>query len=211
MELLNKIYNREKLDINEIKAVKKHFAALDFVLVEDDYRTMPNKILTSYGILNLVNEFEEEVERFSELTGTVAVSRPDFYNFQFYLSRNSYTAYSNVVIAYLLTHKKVLLEYLNLKYKLNLTEKDISRKYILKTAKTKISNKKIKTLRNFNRELDKKYIKTGRTILLLDRYTIYKLVGGKVNDNGRNVGSRELRRNAKLYKNERIIGATPTC
>ena len=211
MELLTKIYNREKLDKNEIKAVKKYFAALDFVLIEDDYRTMPNKILTSYGILNLVNEFEEEVERFSELTGTVAVSRPDFYNFQFYLSKNSYTVYKNVIVAYLLTHKRVLLEYLNLKYKLALTEKDISRKHILRTAKTKVSNKKVKTLRNFSRKKDEKYIKTGRTTLLLDRYTIYKLVGGKVNDNSRNVSSRELRRNAKFYKNERSIRVTATC
>ena len=210
MRILNKIYNREDLTKDEIKAVKKHFTALDFIMMEDDYRTLPRKILTTYGILDLVNDYDVEVERFSDLTKTVAMSMNDLYNFSYFLSRRSYHKYKDIVVFYLLTHKRMLLEYLNKKYNINLTEKDLSRKNILKTATVKHSNKKITNHRNYMIDKNKKYIRTGRTILMIDGLKIYKLEVIK-NDDGRYVNSRKLRRNAQLHKNERAYGFTATC
>lgn len=210
MGLLDKIYNREKLTSNEIKAVKKYFTALDFIMIEEDYRTLPRKILTSYGILDLVNDYNIETERFSNLTKTVAMSINDFYDFSFFLSKKSYHKYKDVVVAYLLTHKKILIEYLNKKYNLKLEEKDLSRKYILKTATIKYSNKKVNNLRNYMIEKNKKYIKTERTTLMINGLKIYKLEMNK-NDNGRYVNTRKLRRNAQLHKNETAYGFTATC
>lgn len=210
MGLLDKIYNRDKLTSNEIKAVKKYFTALDFIMIEEDYRTLPRKILTSYGILDLVNDYNIETERFSNLTKTVAMSINDLYDFSFFLSKKSYHKYKDVVVAYLLTHKKILIEYLNKKYNLKLEEKDLSRKYILKTATVKYSNKKVNNLRNYMIEKNKKYIKTERTTLMINGLKIYKLEMNK-NDNGRYVNTRKLGRNAQLHKNETAYGFAATC
>lgn len=204
MELINKIYNKEKLNLNEIKAVKKIFTALDFITIEDNYRKLPTKILTTKGILNLVNDFETERDRASKLTGNYSASILDKFKNVWYMSRNSYELYCNSLITFLFMNKSILVEYLNLLHGLNLTLDDISKNKILSKSEIKISKKKINTLRNIKYEKDKQYIRIGKEILLLKDNKVYRLRGER-NDNSSNIIKFKFRGSIKSNKNERNI------
>ena len=206
--LLDKIYNREIIDNRQIKAVKDYFTALDFIIVEDDYRTLPRRILTTYGILDLVGNYDEECDKFSGITETYALSIPDIYGYSSFLSRNSYKAYYYIIVTFLLTHKNILIEFLNKKYNLKLEEKDISRKFILGESILEHKKKKFNTLRNYSSVNGIKYVKADDVILMVKGSNVYKL-GGEYENSRHNI-TRKHRRSEQYHKNERSYGVATT-
>lgn len=132
--IFKKVYNLETLSKRELEVVKDYIATSNFILVEDSYKTIPRKILTTKGILNLVDDIETEVDKKSYITQNYAYCMKNKYKEWYNLSGLSYDRYKLSVILFLVTNKNILINFLNKKYNLNLNLKDVSKNNILENA-----------------------------------------------------------------------------
>lgn len=196
--IFNKIYNLEELSKTELEVVRDYLATSDFIFIESSHKTIPRKILTKKGIVNIIDDIEIEANKISKITNNYAYGLRTGYNLFYPLTNISYKRYYLSIIIFFITHKKMLLNYLNEKTKLNLTLDDISKNNILITAE-KINEKiKFKNLRNTKKIKQNYYIKVEDKIIKYND-KIY-LIGGK--NDSRNNGITKYGRISSLYKNE---------
>lgn len=207
-ELFKKIYELKPIKQEELQAVKQKITA-DFIMIENDYKKMPKSILTKKGVFDLVGDFEKEANKESKITGKYAFSYPDKYNFAFYMTEKYYEKYVNSLISFLLTHKKILVEYINLKYKENITINDILADKVINNLEVKKGNIKWKVKRNKHIEKKKMFIKYKDKTLLIEDKKVY-LIKKEVDKNElcTNVSKRKYRGNDNVYKNERDFRVT---
>lgn len=198
--IFKKVYNLETLSKDELEVVRDYLATSDFILIEDSYKTIPRKILTTKGILNLVDDVETESNKKSNITENYAYCMKNKYKEWYNLSGLSYDRYKLSVILFLITNKNILINFLNKKYSLDLTIENISKNDILENAEYLNEVKIIKNKKNNKREKSDIYIKLERKKILYRNEKIYLLE--EKNGKRRNVSQFQFRRNGLLYQNE---------
>lgn len=201
--IFKKVYNLETLSKRELEVVKDYIATSNFILVEDSYKTIPRKILTTKGILNLVDDIETEVDKKSYITQNYAYCMKNKYKEWYNLSGLSYDRYKLSVILFLVTNKNILINFLNKKYNLNLNLKDVSKNNILENAEYLNEIKKIKNKKNNQKEKTDIYIKLREKTLLYRDNKIYLLE--EKHGKRRTISKFKFRRNGLLYQNESNI------
>lgn len=201
--IFKKVYNLETLSKRELEVVKDYIATSNFILVEDSYKTIPRKILTTKGILNLVDDIETEVDKKSYITQNYAYCMKNKYKEWYNLSGLSYDRYKLSVILFLVTNKNILINFLNKKYNLNLNLKDVSKNNILENAEYLNEIKKIKNKKNNQKEKKDIYIKLREKTLLYRDNKIYLLE--EKHGKRRTISKFKFRRNGLLYQNESNI------
>ena len=76
---MEKIYEYMKdelflqFSVNDIKKIIKSANKNGFLLIQDDYRSVPRKIMTSKGIIDIVLDYDSENEVVSKNTGDVCI------------------------------------------------------------------------------------------------------------------------------------------
>lgn len=201
--ILKKVYNLETLSKRQLEVVRGYLATSDFILIEDSYKTIPRKIFTTKGILNLVDDVETESNKKSDITENYAYCMKNLYKEWYNLSGLSYDRYKLSVILFLLTNKNILINFLNKKYNLNLTIKDVSKNNILENSEHLKEVKILKNKKNNQKEKEDIYIKLNRKTLLYRNNKIYLLE--EKNGKRRNASQFQFRRNGLLYQNESNI------
>lgn len=207
--MLNKnLLNLKKLNNNEIEALRKKISASDFIAIETSDKTLPKKILTTKGILNIIDDYIEETNKESKLTSCFSFGRMNCYKNSWYLNKDSYQIYSNLIFLFFINNKDILLDYLNTKYpELNLTLDDITYSGIKKQSRRlNISEKMFNKKNNKTKNGDIYISKKDDIFLMTKNKEIYLLKENK-NETRRNVSKSEFRRNGMLYKDERDVGA----
>lgn len=197
-DLIKKIYDLKELSNEELEVVRDYLATSDFIFIETSYKTIPRKILTKQGILNIVDDLKTEANKPSGITDDFAYGLKNIFSLYYPLNDASYKRYYFSIIIFFVTHKQLFLNYLNAKHNLTLTLDDISKKSIINTAKKINETINFKNLRNLKKIKKDYYIRVENKIIKYND-KIY-LIGGK-NDRRSNV-SFEYRRTSSLYKNE---------
>ena len=195
-------------ELEEKRAVKNYVTALDFILIEDSIGTVPRKLLTTKGIIELVGDFEFERNRRSKVSNKYAFNTSDIFNSSWNLGKKSYELYKQSIVLFLLTHEKILLDYINIKYQYNLTIEDIKYSYIVNKVNRDKSNFKIKNKKNSTRLKDLVYVKKNNDLFLCKNGEVILLEKEVTNERRRDIGKFKFGRDGIFNKNERSYELT---
>lgn len=166
----------------EFKELFKEYCKLKgFDFVYDNANSLPRKVLTRYGIIELFKPYEEEWKVVSEINQFRSL-RNDFYNVINLIGIGSYNRYVSKILYYLVTNDKELVNIINEKLDKTIYLDDIiTNKYIekLNVIKDKviINNKKGNL-----RQKGNYYIRVNENIIKVDENNIlYNVVQGGEN------------------------------
>ncbi|MGL4865746.1 hypothetical protein [Cetobacterium sp.] len=127
MEKIYEYFKKDELflqfSVEDIKQIIKSANKNGFLLIQDDYRSVPRKIMTSKGIIEIILDYDSENDVVSKNTGDVM-----YYSNRFgydYIGEKLFKIIYENLLIYLYSKPMVLLSYINEKHKLNLEMKDI--------------------------------------------------------------------------------------
>lgn len=193
------IYNLDYIKGECYQRVSDELLDKDYILLEDNRFSLPRKILTTAGVLNIVDDFEVEINKKSKISSCYAFAKKDLYWNIYMLGKRTYKIYYSPLILYLLENPNILLNYLNYKHNLNLTLDDIKAENIINKAEVLKKKIEVNTQRNNSIENGIYKIRYKKDVLVLKENKIYRSVeDGELE----NIGRFKHRRSCLFNKNE---------
>lgn len=113
-----------KFDEKQVKQIIKAANQNGFLLIQDSFKSVPRKILTSIGVIEVVSSYEKEAKKQSKHTGDCMYFENMFVGIE-YVGENFYKTISNNLLVYLYSKPRILLDYINTKHNLELKLEDI--------------------------------------------------------------------------------------
>lgn len=169
--LLNDILTPEEVE-KHVKLISKS----GIITKQNDCRTIPKEVyVRNVGFLKMIGDYKTESDRSSELTGEYMYSE-SFWG-PCYLGEQKFRNVANKLALHLLNNPVILSSYLNEKYNLNITKKDLIISDINEysrikdeSLKKRVAGRFSKVKRNFVVVDGISYVSTNNMVVELDPY-----------------------------------------